>query len=85
MFGMSRDTTARHGAPNAAASGGAAGNVSGTSPADSYGWHKREEAIMGTAISVELWSEDAIVAENAMNAVMDEMHRIDRLMSPHKP
>jgi thiamine biosynthesis lipoprotein len=49
------------------------------------GWHKREEAIMGTAISVELWCEDGAAAQAAMAAVMDEMHRIDRLMSPYKP
>ncbi len=50
----------------------------------SAGWMKREEAIMGTAISVELWSDDRAAGESAMAAVMDEMHRIDRAMSPHK-
>ncbi|MCE4552917.1 FAD:protein FMN transferase [Roseateles cellulosilyticus] len=40
---------------------------------------------MGTAIHVELWSEDRAQAEAAMAAVIDEMHRIDRTMSPHKP
>jgi thiamine biosynthesis lipoprotein len=49
------------------------------------GWHSRDEAIMGTAIRVELWCEDARAAQAAMAAVMDEMHRIDRAMSPHKP
>ncbi len=49
------------------------------------GWLKREEAIMGTAITVELWCEDRIAGESAIAAVMDEMHRIDRAMSPHKP
>ena len=53
--------------------------------AQSSGWFKREEAIMGTAISVELWSEDQVLADSAVAAVMDEMHRIDRTMSPHKP
>ena len=53
--------------------------------AKSGGWFKREEAIMGTAISVELWSEDQVLADSAVAAVMDEMHRIDRTMSPHKP
>jgi thiamine biosynthesis lipoprotein len=48
------------------------------------GWIKREETIMGTAISVELWCQNPKAAEEAINAVMDEMHRIDRLMSPHK-
>jgi FAD:protein FMN transferase len=48
------------------------------------GWLKREEAIMGTAIVVELWSDDAAAGEAAIAAVMAEMHRIDRAMSPHK-
>ena len=49
------------------------------------GWMKRDEAIMGTAISVELWSDDPEQGSAAIDAVMDEMHRIDRAMSPHKP
>ncbi len=49
------------------------------------GWMRRQESIMGTAISVELWSEDRREGEAAMAAVMDEMHRIDRAMSPHRP
>ena len=48
-------------------------------------WHSRDEAIMGTAIHVELWSEDRAEARDAMAAVIDEMHRIDRAMSPFKP
>jgi thiamine biosynthesis lipoprotein len=48
-------------------------------------WYSREEAIMGTSVRVELWHDDASVARAAMNAVMDEMHRIDRTMSPFKP
>ena len=48
------------------------------------GWMKREEAIMGTAISVELWSEDRDAGASAIDAVMNEMHRIDAAMSPHK-
>ena len=49
------------------------------------GWVVREEAIMGTAIRVELWADDRRQGEAAAAAVMDEMHRIDRAMSPHKP
>jgi len=49
------------------------------------GWFSREEAIMGTAIRVELWSRSAAAGEAAIDAVMQEMHRIDRTMSPHKP
>ena len=48
------------------------------------GWQKREEAIMGTAISVGLWSEEPAAGVAAIDAVMAEMHRIDRAMSPHK-
>jgi thiamine biosynthesis lipoprotein len=40
---------------------------------------------MGTAIRVELWSTERAAADSAMAAVMEEMHRIDRAMSPHKP
>lgn len=52
--------------------------------AESCGWMKREESIMGTAISVELWSDDELAGNAAIDAVMEEMHRIDRVMSPHK-
>ena len=47
-------------------------------------WIKGEQSIMGTAISVELWCEQRGSGEAAITAVMDEMHRIDRTMSPHK-
>jgi len=53
--------------------------------ASAGGWMKREEAIMGTAICVELWSESRVAGASAISAVMAEMHRIDRAMSPHKP
>src|SRR5438046_1161641 len=48
-------------------------------------WLIREEAIMGTAVRVELKHEDRAAAEDAAAAVMAEMHCIDRLMSPFKP
>lgn len=48
-------------------------------------WLTGEEAIMGTAIRVELWSDDKAKGEAAIAAVMAEMHRIDREMSPYKP
>jgi thiamine biosynthesis lipoprotein len=47
-------------------------------------WYARDEAIMGTAIRVELWHEEAAAAQAAMAAVMDEMRRIDARMSPYK-
>jgi FAD:protein FMN transferase len=48
-------------------------------------WHFREEAIMGTRVAVELWSEDAALAQRAMDAVIEEMRRTDELMSTYKP
>ncbi len=48
-------------------------------------WLSREEAIMGTSVRVELWHEDAAAGQAAITAVMDEMRRIDALMSPYKP
>jgi FAD:protein FMN transferase len=48
-------------------------------------WLTRDEAIMGTAIRVELWCEDVRHGDAAIADVMAEMHRIDRTMSPHKP
>jgi thiamine biosynthesis lipoprotein len=48
-------------------------------------WSSREEAIMGTAVRVELWSDDRAAGDAAIDAVMDEMHRIDAAMSPFKP
>jgi FAD:protein FMN transferase len=54
-------------------------------PAVKAGWVLREEPIMGTSIRVELWADDAREGQAAVAAVMEEMHRIDRCMSPHKP
>src|SRR3989344_5924440 len=48
-------------------------------------WLTGEEAIMGTAIRVELWADDKAAGEAAIAEVMAEMHRIDRAMSPYKP
>jgi len=48
------------------------------------GWLKRDEVIMGTSISVELFSDSHASGESSIDAVMDEMHRIDRAMSPHR-
>jgi FAD:protein FMN transferase len=59
------------------------GRFGRTTPA-AGAWLKRDEAIMGTAICVELWSDQRAAGEAAIAAVMDEMHRIDRTMSPHK-
>ncbi len=48
-------------------------------------WYERTEAIMGTRIYVEVWSEDAARGNEAIDAVMADMRRIDDLMSHYKP
>jgi FAD:protein FMN transferase len=48
------------------------------------GWLRRDDVAMGTAIHVELWADDARAGEAAVQAVFDEMHRVDRAWSPHK-
>ncbi|UTW45582.1 FAD:protein FMN transferase [bacterium SCSIO 12696] len=45
-------------------------------------WHSDTQAIMGTQIRVVLWHADAETGSAALNAVMAEMHRIDRLYNP---
>ena len=48
-------------------------------------WHRQQAAIMGTAINVELWHADTEHARSLTQSVLDEMHRIDNLMSTYKP
>ena len=48
-------------------------------------WAKREESIMGTRIYVEAWQDEPARAQAAVDAVIDEMHRIDALMSHYRP
>ena len=48
-------------------------------------WLERTEAIMGTRVYVQLWSTDAAQGNAAIEAVMDDMRRIDDLMSHYKP
>jgi thiamine biosynthesis lipoprotein len=48
-------------------------------------WYEREEAIMGTRVTVQLWSTDPELAVRAIDAVMDDMRRTDELMSTYKP
>src|ERR1700727_3418099 len=43
------------------------------------------DGIMGTRITVELWSEEKPKAEAAIDAVLDEMRHIDESMSTYKP
>ena len=50
-------------------------------------WYSDKRAIMGTAVSVELWADDDADADKkahaAIEAVMQEMTRIDQTMSPY--
>ena len=48
-------------------------------------WVRREETIMGTRIYVEAWHANPIQGEQALEAVMADMRRIDALMSHYKP
>ncbi len=46
-------------------------------------WYQREGVAMGTEVSVQLWSDSEEVAEQAMQAVLDEMQRVDQRFSPY--
>ena len=48
-------------------------------------WLHDEQAIMGTSVRVELWHEDGVEGKAAIAAVMEDMRRIDRSMSPFIP
>src|SRR4051812_46575086 len=49
-------------------------------------WLQRvEDGIMGTRIVVELWADDTAKGNAAIDAVLDEMRRVDRDMSTYKP
>ncbi|WP_299080749.1 FAD:protein FMN transferase [uncultured Paraglaciecola sp.] len=48
-------------------------------------WVMADKSIMGTNIHVEVWSDAPQQAADSVQAVMDEMHRIDKLMSPYIP
>lgn len=54
-------------------------------PAHAEWLHRVEDGIMGTRIVVELWADDREQGEAAIEAVLDEMRRIDRDMSTFKP
>lgn len=46
-------------------------------------WHESTASSMGTEIRVKLWAESKRQADSAMTSVIDEMHRIDHLMSSY--
>ncbi len=58
--------------------------LAGAGPARAQ-WLERTDAIMGTRIYVQVWSQDKAAGEAAIDAVMEEMRRIDALMSHYKP
>ena len=47
-------------------------------------WHSHSFQVMGTQAKVEFESDDALKAEQLIKDVVEEMNRIDRLMSPYK-
>lgn len=46
-------------------------------------WQTEEAAIMGTTIRVEVWHADEKVRQKGIVTVLEEMERINRLMSPY--
>lgn len=46
-------------------------------------WHGTNESLMGTRITVLLWHEDAEAGDAAVRAAIDEIARIERLMSTY--
>jgi thiamine biosynthesis lipoprotein len=49
-------------------------------------WVERvHDGIMGTRIAVELWAETRAQGDAAIDAVLDEMRRVDAAMSTYKP
>jgi len=48
-------------------------------------WYHKEFEVMGTKAKVELESDSPQLAQELMLKVVEEMNRIDRLMSPFKP
>jgi len=59
--------------------------LAAAAPARAEWVNRVTDGIMGTRITVELWSEDRPQAEAAIDAVLDEMRHIDETMSTYKP
>jgi thiamine biosynthesis lipoprotein len=53
-------------------------------PQANAAWVKKTAAVMGTHIAVELWHPNKVRAEQLAQEVIDEMWRIDLLMSPFR-
>jgi FAD:protein FMN transferase len=56
-----------------------------TRPAHAEWVRRVTDGIMGTRITVELWTEDHAKGEQGIDAVLDEMRHIDETMSTYKP
>src|SRR5271168_4296447 len=59
--------------------------LAGARPAHAEWVNRVADGIMGTRITVELWADDKEKADQAIDAVLDEMRRIDESMSTYKP
>ena len=58
----------------------------GAAPASPAAWETRvTDGIMGTRITVEVWADDALLADAANEAVLAVMRHIDATMSTYKP
>lgn len=47
-------------------------------------WLSDKQSVMGTVVRIELWIDNRKAGQAAIAAVMDEMRRVDRLMSTYK-
>jgi len=47
-------------------------------------WYLKQQDIMGTRISVELWHKNVSLASRCSDEIFAEMHRLDAMMSPFK-
>ncbi len=56
-----------------------------SAPARATWLERTVDGIMGTRIMVQLWAEDPVAGEQAIDAVMADMQHIDDTMSTYKP
>ena len=47
--------------------------------------HRQSRRVMGTLAEIQVYHSDASVASRAMSAALDEMERVDRLLSNYQP
>ena len=48
-------------------------------------WYSEDREMMGTRVTVELWSEDEKQAEKTIEQAMSAMQQVDRMMNPLNP